>query len=285
MRTLVAAIMVLLALVLTAVAVPAIWADRNVVQEDGFVAMAAPLGSDTEFQQALADATVKSVSSQLDLNSALLALVQPSIEAAAKALSSDPGYPAAWTETLRRSHRLTVADTPGSGGADRLTLDIAPLLTLLENKVAAGLDVAVTPPEQVLIEVGQPAQRTAIVRLSTYAPLGYWLAGGAGLALLLALVIARRRSSTLVLTGLGLAVVAGLWKLALDRISAAVLASSSGNAIAELFKEQFVSAATKDFGQWIVVALLVAVLLVVVGSLGRVLRRERGSSRRPRGST
>ncbi len=55
MRTLVAAIMVLLALVLTAVAVPAIWADRHVVQEDGFVAMAAPLGSDTAFQQALAD--------------------------------------------------------------------------------------------------------------------------------------------------------------------------------------------------------------------------------------
>ncbi|MCY0903420.1 hypothetical protein [Arthrobacter sp. H14-L1] len=285
MRTLVAAIMVLLALVLTAVAVPAIWADRHVVQEDGFVAMAAPLGSDTAFQQALADATVKTVASQLKLNSGLLTLVQPGIESAAKALSSDPGYPGAWTETLRRSHRLTVADTPGSAGQDRLTLDIAPLLTLLETKVAAGLGVTVTPPDQVLIEVGQPAQRTAIVQLSTYTPLGYWLAGGAVLALLLALVIARRRTGTLVLAGLGLAVVAGLWKLAVDRVSATVLTSNSGNPIAELFKAQFVAAATKDFGQWIVVALVVAVFLMVVGVLGSVLRREHGSSRGSRTST
>ncbi|MDJ0356039.1 hypothetical protein [Paenarthrobacter sp. PH39-S1] len=278
MRSFFAAIMVLLALALTAVSVPAIWADRNVVQESGFVAMAAPLGSDAKFQKALADATAKTLSSQLKLDSGVLAFVQPIIESATHALSSDPGYPAAWTETLRRSHRLTVAATPSDGqqvsGRDRLTLDIAPLLGLVELKVAAGLGSQVTAPEQVLIEVGQPEQRTAIVKLATFAPLGYWLAGGALLALLLALVIARRRSTTILFAGIGLAVVAGLWKLAMDRVVETVLASTSGNDVAELFKQQFVMASIASFGQWIGIVLAGAGVLVVAGGLGRIFSRR-----------
>ena len=43
MRTFVSAVAVIIGLLLSAVAVPAIWVDRNVVQEDGFVALAAPL--------------------------------------------------------------------------------------------------------------------------------------------------------------------------------------------------------------------------------------------------
>ena len=43
-RTFVSAVAVLIGLVLAAVAVPAMWVDRNIVQEDGFVAFTAPLG-------------------------------------------------------------------------------------------------------------------------------------------------------------------------------------------------------------------------------------------------
>lgn len=278
MRSFFAAIMVLLALALTAVAIPAIWADRNIVQESGFVAMASPLGSDAKFQKALAEAATKTVSSQLKLDSGLLALVQPTIESAANALSSDPGYPAAWTETLRRSHRLTVAATPPAGqqgsGQDRVTLDIAPLLGLVEKKVAAGLGVEATTPAQVLIEVGQPEQRAAIIKLATYAPLGYWLAGGALLALLLALVIAHRRSTTILLAGIGLAAVAGVWKLATGRVADTVRASTSGNDVADLFKQHFLTAATGSFDHWIGIALAGAGLLVVAGALGRVFSRR-----------
>jgi hypothetical protein len=61
LRTFVSAVAAILGLLLSAVAVPAIWADRNLVQEDGFVALAAPLGNDTEFQQRLALATVGTI--------------------------------------------------------------------------------------------------------------------------------------------------------------------------------------------------------------------------------
>ncbi|MFD0757833.1 hypothetical protein [Arthrobacter ulcerisalmonis] len=42
MRTLVSAVATVLAVLLAAVAVPAIWLDRTIVQEDGFVQLAAP---------------------------------------------------------------------------------------------------------------------------------------------------------------------------------------------------------------------------------------------------
>ena len=63
MRTFVSAVAVLIGLAMAAVAVPAMWVDRNIVQEDGFVALTAPLGKDPAFQQRLAAAAVNSFSS------------------------------------------------------------------------------------------------------------------------------------------------------------------------------------------------------------------------------
>ena len=60
-RTFVSAVAVLIGLVLAAVAVPAMWVDRNIVQEDGFVAFTAPLGKDPAFQERLAAAAVGSL--------------------------------------------------------------------------------------------------------------------------------------------------------------------------------------------------------------------------------
>ncbi len=275
MRSFFAAIAALLALLLAGVAVPAIWADRNIVQESGFVAMASPLGSDPKFQAALTAAASKTVFAQLNVDPALLPIVQPIVEAATKSLTTDPGYPAAWTETLRRSHRLTVTDAgQGTGDQSGLTLDVAPLLDLVVKKVTAGVGASVSAPPQVLISVGRADQRAAVVKLATYAPLGYWAAGAAALALMLALVIARRRSTTLLLVGLGLAAVAGAWKLGMDQLAKNVLDSASGNAVADLFKQQFVAASSASFGWWIVVALVVAGVMVAVGGLGRIFARS-----------
>ena len=61
MRTFVSAVATVLGVLLAAVAVPAIWLDRNLVQEDGFVELAAPLGKNPEFQQQLATAAVGTI--------------------------------------------------------------------------------------------------------------------------------------------------------------------------------------------------------------------------------
>ena len=148
------------------------------------------------------------------------------------------------------------------------------MLALVVKKVTSGLGSPVAAPAHVLISVGTPAQRSAMAALTTYAPRGYWAAWGAGLVFLLAVVIARRRSTTLLLTGLGLAAVAGAWKLGLDQLGKQVLGSSAGNQVAELFIQQYWAAASASFGWWIIVTLLAAGVLVIAGGLGRIFARS-----------
>ncbi|NYE95102.1 hypothetical protein FHU41_001323 [Psychromicrobium silvestre] len=238
--------------------------------------MAEPLGNDSKFQSALASATAKTVSSQLGSFPGLGTIVEPIIENATKSLSSDPAYPKAWAETLRRSHELTVVD-PAANANDKgtLNLDVAPLLQLVLTKVSSGLGQQLKAPDQVLISLGTQNQRTVLVRLSELAPLGFWMAVGSVLAFGLSLLIARRRSTTLALIGLGGLVVVAGWKLLLTVVSQNLLNTQGGNQVADLFKQEYVSAATSNFDGWILIALITAGALLLIGLVGRVATRPR----------
>ena len=156
-RTFVSAVAVLIGLVLAAVAVPAMWVDRNIVQEDGFVAFTAPLGKDPAFQERLAAASVGSLGADR-IPAPLAGLVTPILESAAQSLTSMPGYPDAWTETLRKSHRLNFADPAAvpaeADGVTALTLDLAPLVGLVAKQVAEATTLPLEAPDQLLITIG-----------------------------------------------------------------------------------------------------------------------------------
>lgn len=275
LRTFVSAAAVILGLLLAAVAVPAIWVDRNIVQEDGFVSLAAPLGKDAVFQQRLASAAVGSIDPAGGIPEPFAELVQPIIDAAATSLTTLPGYPAAWEETLRKSHRLNF---PASGAAPSeaqpstsLTLDVAPLVGLLTKQISDATNVPLEAPDQTLIDIGQPNQRQLVDQVSAYAPMGYPLAAGSAIALLLALIAARRRWTVLVGTGLGALVLAAVWKLGSDAAGLAVGGTASGNEVADIFKSEFVAASSERFGQWIVGTLIAGAVLVVAGVILRVV--------------
>ncbi|QNE15291.1 hypothetical protein [Pseudarthrobacter sp. NBSH8] len=278
MRTFVSAIAVVLGVLLSALAVPAIWLDRNVVQEDGFVALAGPLGKDAEFQQRLATAAVGTFDTGA-IPDALAGLVRPVLEAAAGSLTALPGYPAAWEETLRKSHRLSFA-APAAAPAEpdspsSLTLDLAPLVALAAEELARTTGLPLTAPEQTLINVGEPEQRQLVERVSAYAPLGYSLAIGAGIAFALALVAARRRWSVLFAVGLAALALAGLWAAGSQFARDAVVGTASGNGLADMFKNAFVAAASSSFQSWVGGAaitggvLVAAALVIRIASPGR----------------
>ncbi|WP_426978866.1 hypothetical protein ACQCSU_06215 [Pseudarthrobacter sp. O4] len=279
MRTFVSAMAVLIGLLMAAVAVPAMWVDRNIVQEDGFVALTGPLGKDPAFQQRLAAAAVNSLSAD-QIPEALTELARPVLDNAAQSLTTLPGYSEAWTETLRKSHRLSFADPntlPAEvDGVSSLTLDVAPLVGLVATHVADATGLPLEAPEQVLINIGQSNQRQVIEQVSAYAPMGYAVAVGAAIALALAFVAARRRWTVLAGTGAGALVLAGVWKLASDAVGRAAEDTSSGNAVAEIFKREFVAASAANFGQWILSAAVAGAVLLV---LGLVLRTVRGRRR------
>lgn len=273
MRTFVSAVAAVLGLLLSAVAIPAIWADRNIVQEDGFVALAAPLGQDAAFQQRLAAATVGTIDTGA-VPDALARLVKPVLEAAAGSLTGLPGYPAAWEETLRKSHRLSFADPatlpPEADSSSSLTLDVAPLVALATGEISRATGLPLKAPEQTLINVGQSGQRQIIAGLTAYAPLGYPLAVGAGIAFVLALVAARRKWSVLFGVGFGALVLAGLWTLGSTMARDAVLRTASGNGVADMFKNEFVAAAASSFGSWVTGALIAGGALLVAGLVIRI---------------
>lgn len=283
MRTFVSALAVLIGLLMAAVAVPAMWVDRNIVQEDGFVALTAPLGKDPAFQQGLASAAVGSLASDR-IPAALTDLARPILDSAAKSLTSLPGYPGAWTETLRKSHRLNLADPstlpPEVDGVSALTLDVAPLVGLVASQVAGATSLPLQAPDQVLINIGQSNQRQLLERVSAFAPMGYAAGAGAVIAFALALVAARRRWTVLAGTGVGVLVLAGGWKLAADAAGGAVARTGGGSEVAEIFKREFVAAAAESYGQWIIVAAVAGGILLVLG----LVLRSVGGHRRSRGA-
>lgn len=273
MRTFVSAIAVVVGVLLSALAVPAIWLDRNVVQEDGFVALVAPLGQDAEFQQRLAAAAVGTIDTGV-IPDALAGLVTPVLEAAAGSLTALPGYPAAWEETLRKSHRLSFA-APASVPAEpdsrsSLTLDVAPLVALATEELARTTGLPLTAPEQTLVNVGEPEQRQMVERVSAYAPLGYSLAIGAGIAFALALVSARRRWSVVFAVGLAALALAGLWSAGSQLAKDAVAAMASGNGLADMFKDAFVAAASSSFQSWVGGAAITGAVLVAAAVVIRI---------------
>ncbi|VXB61537.1 conserved membrane hypothetical protein [Arthrobacter sp. 9AX] len=281
MRTFVSAVATLLAILLAAVAVPAIWLDRNIVQEQGFVELAAPLGTNSEFQRGLATAAVGTIDTSA-VPGFLEDLVRPALEDAAASMTGLPGYPAAWEETLRRSHRLSFAAPEATGGesASSLTLDVAPLVALGAEEISRTTRLPLDPPDQTLINVGQTEQKQWTERLSSFAPAGYLLAGGAGVALLLALVAARRRWTVLVGAGIGALLLSAVWTFGSQLASAAVLARDSGSEVANMFRDGFAAAASADFQGWTLAAAITGGALLVVGIVAGFIPRKRAQATR-----
>ena len=283
MRTFVSAFATLLAILLAAVAVPAIWLDRNIVQEQGFVELASPLGRNSEFQQGLATAAVGTIDTSA-VPGFLADLVRPALEDAAASMTGLPGYPAAWEETLRRSHRLSFTAPQAEAGqtapASSLTLDVAPLVALGAEEISRTTRFPLDPPDQTLIDVGQPEQKEWTERLTVYAPAGYLMAAGAAVALLLAVVAARRRWTVLVGAGLGALVLAAAWTAGSQLGSAAVLAADTGNEVANMFRDGFVAAAAADFQGWTLASAITGGMLLLVGVVAGLIPRKRARATR-----
>ena len=147
----------------------------------------------------------------------------------------------------------------------------------MAKQVTEATTLPLEAPGQVLIDIGQSNQRQMIERVTAFAPMGYAVAVGGAIAFLLAFVAARRRWTVLVGMGVGALVLAGVWKLASDAAGAAVAGTSSGNDVAELFKNEFVAACSASFGQWIVAAAVAGAALVATGVAVRVAGgRKRG---------
>ncbi|SDW28063.1 hypothetical protein SAMN04487912_102158 [Arthrobacter sp. cf158] len=284
LRTFVSAVGVVLALLLTAVAVPAAWVDQNIVKEKGFVRIAGGLGNDPDFQSRLATAAVGTFESSVELPGPIQSLAADALQNAATGMQSWSDYPAAWEETVRNSHRLNFGAAPEaeeSAASTALVLDIGPLVRLIRDHFAEATRIRLDVPAQSLVSLGEPSHRQLVERVATFAPMWWIAAAGALVAGLLALAAARRRSLVLVFLGLGGLALAALWAAGADFAGNMVGNLASANGVAELFKQEFLTAARTGFGQWTLIAAVASGVVFVLGVISTVVSgRQRSRSAR-----
>ncbi|MHA7209068.1 hypothetical protein [Arthrobacter sp. MDT1-65] len=279
MRTLVSALLALFALVVTAGGLMSAWLDENLVEETGFIALAAPLGDDPDFQATLSESLAQEVTATSGLPEQLQSFLGPVIQDAAGAVTGSSGYPAAWTETLRLSHAFTFARAPGPGeqAPAVLTLDLGPVAQLLADDVGGRLGVDVPVPDDTTIDVGA-LERGGMLSAFADAVQGWrlYLAGAVVLGLL-AIVVARRRGTTLALLGIGVLGIGVLGLLAGAWVPAAAAGVPGTNAIADVFLGGLAERAGADIAASSMPVIVGGVLALVLGVVWRLApgRRRR----------
>jgi len=186
-----------------AIAVPAAWAQLNIVDEDGYAALVLKAAGDPALQSAAA----------AELSTRAMALIaahgggnhpvdSAGVRGAATAFTAGPSFPPLFANANRAAHRWLFFE---ARSGDSSVIDVAPMLndssfqqilSTYNVKVPATLSVSLTESAPQSLRQGQ---------LSRLAAWGPWVSIGAaalsGFFGLLTLVTARRRGKAL--TGLG----------------------------------------------------------------------------------
>ncbi|MFG2606624.1 hypothetical protein ACGFT2_24175 [Streptomyces sp. NPDC048514] len=267
-RSLVAAVLIVIGCVLAPLSVVAAWAADQVGDTDRYVATVAPLASNPDVQNAVADRATDALMSRLDLP-ALLSDVAPqdrprlekalggrlgdALEGAvrsfvhdkAKAVAASGVFRTVWTDANRKIHSSLDKALTGSGGGavqlknDAVTLDIGPLVDQVKQRlVDSGLSVAGHIPavhtDFTLVRSDQVGKVKTYVRLLQLA--GNWLPVLSVVLVAAGVLLSVRRRRALVAGCLGVAVATGILGIALrvfrviylDRLPADVSQGAAG---------------------------------------------------------
>jgi hypothetical protein len=262
--------------VLLAVAVPTMWAQRNVVSEDGYAALATAAANDPTLQGAMASELTTQITAFAAENG--YNLNPDLVRGVAVGYTGNQGFPGQFAQANRIAHRWMFTDAvePDEGAADRWLVDIAPMLndpslkaTLgnLDLDVPQSLTVPITVPESSALRPGQ------LRLLSTWGP---WVSVGStiltGVFALLMLAASRSRGKALAALGVSALLVgaagwAGL-EVARGRIDDA-LNRTEGDI--RQVAEVMVSHAQDSLHQWLNLTLAAGGVLVVFGVLVSML--------------
>ncbi|MEV6162677.1 hypothetical protein AB0L71_12270 [Streptomyces sp. NPDC052052] len=175
-RSFFAALLILVAAVLTPLSIVSTWAKNQIGNTDNYVAMMAPLASDPDVQSAVADRVTGAVMKHLDLKTLLADVAPADRPVVDKALSGLSGpltagisdlvhttvqkfvatdaFRTIWTDLNRAAHAAALKALSGSGGGavkltnDTVTVDLAPVIDRVKQRlVDQGLTVAAKIPE------------------------------------------------------------------------------------------------------------------------------------------
>jgi hypothetical protein len=265
-----------------AVAVPTSWAQKNVVDENGYSALATSAAKEPELQQAMAN----------ELGTQLKKLVEGTgydvstdlLRSAAGTYTASPVFPGQFAQANRIAHRWMFTESVQQADASgRWQIDLSPMLsdssfrqTLQQFGIEAPSTLEV-PLTENLSDSVRPGQ---LRQLSTWGP---WVSVGAtiltGVLALLTLAAARSRGKALAALGVSALLVGGAGWAGLEvarRYINTALDQTTGDM--RQVADAMVNHAEDSLHQWLNLTLAAGGALVVFGvvaaMLGGLRRRD-----------
>ncbi|WP_375384960.1 hypothetical protein [uncultured Microbacterium sp.] len=311
-RAFLSAVCIVLATVLVPVSVVTAWARTQLVDETTFVATFAPLVDDPAVQSLIVDQTTDAINSSVDFagitndlfdgieglglppraSAAVDLLREPAVQGlnslvtttVTRVVASD-AFASVWQGALTASHRGFVAAATGgtSGGAvtisdtGQIGLQLGPIIDAVKQRLVdqgVGFASAIPTINRTIVIAQSDSLATISVVYGLAVTVGFWLPFVALAFFLAGILIARRRSTALLGTGVGIAI-GGTTLAAGFVIGGSVLALSapklgvSSIALTAIY-DQIIGAAQQT-------AVVVAVIGVVIAVLAWVGGRWRGA--------
>jgi hypothetical protein len=272
----------LLTTVALAVAVPSMWAQHNVVDEGGYVALAQATATEQPMQDAMAS----------ELTDQLMTLagnsgydVSPDLmSGAATSYTRSAAFPGQFASVNRIAHRWMFTDLVSqSDESGRWEIDLSPILTDTSFQQTLR-DFGINPPSTLTVplteNVSDSVRPGQLSQLGTWGP---WVSLGAailaGVFALLTLAAARRRGKALAALGVSALLVGAAGWAAIEvlrrRIDQALDATSDG---IRQVADAMVGHAVGSLHLWLNLMLAAGVVLVLLGvvaaMLGGLRRRD-----------
>lgn len=273
-----------------AVAVPAQWAQRHVVDVDGYTAIAQKAAADPALQAAMAaELATRAMALIAAHNGGRYGVDGTRVQAAAAAFTAGPAFPPLFAQANRMAHDWLFTDARSGQDGDQWMVDLAPMLK--DSSIRALLDsyhVQVPATLAVPLTVSVPSMSAPLRQgqLSRAATWGPWVSIGAaawcGFCALLTLLAARRRGKALSSLGVS-ALLVGAAGWAGIEVGARYVNDALGRTTGNVRDVADVTVADAEASarEWLDLTLAAGVALVVFGVLvailGSVLLGKRGS--------
>lgn len=271
MRFIVAALLWIVTTIALAAAVPAMWAQQQVIDPDGFTQLAESAAQDPQLQRAVAaELTTQVVSiagnEGYDLDAAQVRRV-------AAGYTSSSGFPRQFAEVARIGHQWLFTGAGDQSG--QWTLDLAPMLkdtSIQETLDDLGIQVPQTVTVPVMVD--ENARPGRLQQLTTWGP---WVSLGAavltGFLALLTLAVARGRAKAVAALGVSALLVGGAGWAAIEmvrgRVDTAIGNATTGDL--QRIADGLVTAAQDSAHHWLNINLISGAGLAVLGVLFAVL--------------
>jgi hypothetical protein len=266
----------LLTTIALAAAIPAMWAQKNVVDANGYASFARSAAKDPQLQQAMASELTTQIVSLasndgFDLNSDL-------VRGVTTAYTQNAGFPGQFAQANRIVHTWMFTDEirRQEGTDDRWLIDIAPMLSDPSMRATLGnlnLDVPATMTVPITVSDTSGMQPGQLRQLSTWGP---WVSIGttvlAGVFALLTLAAARAKGKALAALGVSALLVGAAGWAGLEvarRFVNRALDSTAGDI--RQVADAMVNHAEGSLHQWLNLTLAAGGVLVVFGVLVSML--------------